>query len=117
MSAATRVDVPHLAEGSRGRSPAVNRHVVPGIDVLRGGRAEPFLDRQPRLCSSPAQWRGIALETYAVHALFIPRHEHTNAFVHLVLSGSVKYEVSTKGRDLRFTSVRLVVGIPFAFIF
>lgn len=104
MGAATRVDRSHLLEDSREESPAVNRFSVPGIDVLREGRAEPFLDRQPTLSSSPAQWGGIALESYAVPAVLIPRHEHTSAFLHLVLSGSVKYEVSTKGRALRFTS-------------
>ena len=104
MCAATRVDIPHPAEDSRAPSPAVNRIIVPGIEVVREGRAEPFLDRRPTLSSSPAQWGGIALESYAVPALFIPRHEHTNAFLHLVRSGSVKYEVSTRGRHLRFTS-------------
>jgi AraC family transcriptional regulator len=104
MGAATRVDIPHLAEDSRERSSAAARGIVPGIDVLRAGRAEPFLDKKPTLSSSPAQWGGIALERYAVPGLFIPRHEHTNAFLHLVLSGSVKYEISTKGRVLRFTS-------------
>jgi AraC family transcriptional regulator len=104
MGAATRVDVSHLAESSRERPPSINRFIVPGVDVLREGRTEPFLNRQPTLSSSSAQWRGIALEGYAVPALFIPRHEHITAFLHLVLSGAVKYEVSTKGRNLRFTS-------------
>lgn len=104
MGAATRVNVSHLASADRQRFPASNRFIVPGIDVVREGRAEPFLDSKPTLSSSPVQWGGIALESYAVPALFIPRHEHTNAFVHLVLSGSVKYEVSTKGRNLRFIS-------------
>src|SRR5690242_18194942 len=104
MGAAHRADLSHPTEASRGPSPATNQFIVPGIGVLREGRQERFLDRQPTLCSSSAQWGGIALESYAVPALFIPRHEHTNAFLHLVLSGSVKYEVRTKGRDLRFTS-------------
>jgi len=50
------------------------------------------------------QWGGIALERYAVPALFIPRHEHTNAFLHLVLRESVKYEVNTRSRVLRLIS-------------
>jgi AraC family transcriptional regulator len=104
MSAAARFNLPHFSEGNQARSLSINRRFVPGIEVVRRGRAEPFLDKQPALCSSPAQWPGIALESYAVPALFIPRHEHTNAFLHLVIRGSVKYEVSTRGRDLRFTS-------------
>src|SRR6185312_8752712 len=102
MDAATRVNASNPRHGSRERPS--NRFIVPGLDVLREGRAEPFLDRQPTLSSSPVQWGGIALESYAVPALFIPRHEHTNAFLHLVLGGSVKYEVSTRSRLLRFTS-------------
>ena len=54
--------------------------------------------------SSIARWGGITLEDYSVPAVFIPRHEHPEHFLHLVLSGSVKYEVSTKGRTLQFTS-------------
>jgi hypothetical protein len=92
MSAAARFNLPHFSEGNQARSLSINRRFVPGIEVVRRGRAEPFLDKQPALCSSPAQWPGIALESYAVPALFIPRHEHTNAFLHLVIRGSVKYE-------------------------
>lgn len=103
MGAATRVNS-HPAEDSRARFPPVHRFSVPCIDVVREGRSEPFLSTEPTLSSSPAQWGGIALETYAVPALFIPRHQHTDTFLHLVLNGSVKYEVSTKGRNMRFTS-------------
>ncbi len=104
MGAATRATVSNLLKGSRERSPTSGRSIVPGIEVLREGRAEPFLDRQPTLSSSPAQWEGIALESHALPALFIPRHEHTNAFLHLVRNGGVKYEVNTRGRVLRFSS-------------
>lgn len=104
MGAATRVNPSHLAAVRQERSPAVTRLIVPGIDVLREGRSEPFLDRKPALSSSPAHWGGIAIEKYEVPALLIPRHEHTTAFLHLVLSGSVQYEVSTRGRNLRFAS-------------
>src|SRR6185312_8740716 len=79
MDAATRVNASNPRHGSRERPS--NRFIVSGIYVLREGRAEPFLDRQPTLSSSPVQWGGIALESYAVPALFIPRHEHTNAFL------------------------------------
>jgi AraC family transcriptional regulator len=104
MGAAVRANLPHLSEANRARPLSINRLFVPGIEVVRRGRAEPFLDKQPTLSSSPAQWGGIALESYAVPALFIPRHEHTNAFLHLVSVGSVKYEISTRSRVLRFTS-------------
>jgi len=81
-----------------------SRIILSGVDVLRDGRAEPFLDSRPIRSGAPAQWGGIALENYAVPAVFIPRHEHPEHFLHLVLSGTVKYEVCTKGRNLRFTS-------------
>lgn len=104
MGAATRVNSFHPVDDSRAQSAPVNRFSVPGIDVVREGRSEPFISTEPTLSSSSARWGGIALETYAVPALFIPRHEHADAFLHLVLNGSVKYEVSTKGRNMRFTS-------------
>ena len=50
------------------------------------------------------QWGGIALENYTVPAVLIARHQHPEHFVHLVLRGTVKYEVNTGGRNLRFTS-------------
>jgi AraC family transcriptional regulator len=104
MGAATRVNALDFPNGSREHASASNGCIDPGIDVLREGRAEPFLDRRPTLSSSPVQWGGIALERYAVPALFIPRHEHTNAFLHLVLRESVKYEVNTRSRVLRLIS-------------
>jgi AraC family transcriptional regulator len=74
-----------------------NRIVLSGVDVVRDGRAEPFLDFRPSRSSTPAQWGGVALKNYTVPAVFIPRHEHPEHFLHLVLSGTVKYEVRTKG--------------------
>lgn len=104
MPAKPSANVLELAENGRVRSPAGGRLVVPRIDVVRDGLAQPFLYTPPT-CSSPSgQWRGIALESYAVPAVFIPRHEHPEHFLHVVLSGTVKYEVRTKGRNLRFTS-------------
>jgi len=50
------------------------------------------------------QWAGIALENYTVPAVFIPRHEHPEHFLHVVLSGAVKYEVNTRGQNFRFSS-------------
>ena len=50
------------------------------------------------------QWGGIALENYTTPAVFISRHEHPEHFLHVVSRGTVKYEVNTRGRNLRFTS-------------
>jgi AraC family transcriptional regulator len=81
-----------------------SRIIVPGIDVVREGRTEPFLDSRPTRSSAPVQWAGIALENYKVPAVFIPRHEHPEHFLHVVLSGAVKYEIRTRGKNLRFIS-------------
>jgi Transcriptional regulator containing an amidase domain and an AraC-type DNA-binding HTH domain len=75
-----------------------------GLDVVREGRVEPFLDAPPTLSSAPVQWGGIALEIYTTPSVFISRHEHPEHFLHVVLRGTVKYEVNTRGRNLRFTS-------------
>jgi AraC family transcriptional regulator len=78
--------------------------VLPGVEVMREGRAEPFLDAQPSLSSATVQWSGLALEDYLVPALVIPRHEHVENFIHVVLRGSVRYEVSTRGKTLQFAA-------------
>src|SRR6266481_1198756 len=104
MGATTRADVSQSAKGTRARSPTASRLIVPGIDVVREGRAEPFLNTRPTQSSAPVQWGGIALENYTVPAVLIARHQHPEHFVHLVLRGTVKYEVNTGGRNLRFTS-------------
>jgi AraC family transcriptional regulator len=44
----------------------------------------------------------VAIENYSTPACVIPRHEHVENFVHLVLSGSGRYEISTGGKTLRF---------------
>ncbi|HEY2798269.1 MAG TPA: AraC family transcriptional regulator [Thermoanaerobaculia bacterium] len=51
------------------------------------------------------RWRQIAVEEYAVPACLIERHEHPEIFLHVVLSGSVMYEVSTRGRLKRLEAV------------
>ncbi len=104
MGAGRRPDVSRSAEDSRARSPAANARIAPSVAVVRDGRAEPFLDARPTLSSSPALWGGLVLERYAVPALLIPRHQHPEHFLHVVLSGTVKYKVITRGRSLRFTS-------------
>lgn len=93
-----------LAESSRDRPSTMCPHVAHPVRVVREGRVEPFLDRRPTESSAAAHWGGIALERHTVPAVFIPRHEHPDDFVHVVLSGDVRYEVNTRGRNLRFMS-------------
>ena len=92
------------ADGPCGRSSTFGRPVVPAVNVVREGLIEPFLNSRPTKWSASAHWGGIALERYSVPAVFIPRHEHPENFLHIVLSGAVQYEVNTRGRNLRFTS-------------
>ena len=72
--------------------------------MIREGRVEPFLGARPTLSSARAGWTGVALEAYSLSACVIPRHEHVANFLHVILSGSVTYEVITHGRTLRFKS-------------
>ena len=104
MGATYRADGSPSIAGSSPQPPTNTRDVISGVDVVRKGRTEPFLDISLSLASTSAHWGGITLENYSVPAVFIPRHEHPEHFLHLVLSGNVKYEVTTKGRTLRFTS-------------
>jgi AraC family transcriptional regulator len=101
--AAAHSSVP-LSDSVGARSRATKRIIIPGVDVVRDGRAEPFLATHPTLSSTLVQWRGITLENYSVPATLISRHEHPQPFLHLVLRGNVEYQIRTKGRDLRFTS-------------
>src|SRR5579862_2556636 len=103
MGARSRIGVP-LADFARERPSMSGRPVVPAINVLRKGRIEPYLDCRPTKSSATARWGGIVLEKYSVPAVFIPRHEHPQIFLHVVLSGAVKYAVSTRGRHQTFTS-------------
>jgi AraC family transcriptional regulator len=48
------------------------------------------------------QWSGVAAEEYSVPACVIARHEHVDNFLHVVVRGSVKYEVQTRGKTLNF---------------
>ena len=93
-----------LADDSRGKPSAFGRLFVHAVNVVREGRVEPFLDSHPTKSSVLTHWGGIELEDYTVPPVFIPRHEHPEAFLHLVLKGAVRYEVNTRGRNLRFTS-------------
>ena len=76
--------------------------VLCGVEVRREGHVEPFLHAHPILSSSSVRWQGLAVEDYSIPACVIPRHEHVANFLHVVLSGSVKYEVLTRGKVLDF---------------
>jgi AraC family transcriptional regulator len=73
-----------------------------GVEVIREGRVEPFLHAHPTLSSSSVRWAGVAVEDYSISACVIPRHEHLENFLHVVLRGSVEYEVLTRGKVLDF---------------
>src|SRR4051795_1253229 len=75
--------------------------ILPGVEVRRDGRVEPFLRAHPTLSSADVRWSGFVLEDYSVPACVIPRHEHVEHFVHVVLQGAVKYEVRTRGKTLQ----------------
>lgn len=77
---------------------------MPGITVVREGCTEPFLDIRPTLSSSAVQWHGITLENYTVPAVLISRHQHPEHFLHMVLQGNARYEVTKAGRTTQFTS-------------
>lgn len=104
MGTKQRPGISQWMEGVPGRPPEPHRVVMSGVDVVREGHAEPFLETRPTLSSTPVGWGGIALENYTVPAVLIPRHEHPEHFLHLVVRGTVKYEVNTRGHNLRFTS-------------
>ena len=83
---------------------ACDEPALRGIYVVREGRPEPFLPSLPALTCSGAHWRGVSVNSYAAPAVCIHRHEHPEHFLQLVLEGIVKYEVKTRGRNLRFVS-------------
>jgi AraC family transcriptional regulator len=74
-----------------------------GVEVMRKGRIEPFLHFHPALSSSSVRWTGIAFEDYSTPSCVIPRHEHVENFLHVVLGGSARYEVQTRGKVLDFS--------------
>src|SRR6516165_176256 len=76
--------------------------ILSGVEVVREGRVEPFLHAPPSLSSSSVRWAGLAVEDYSIPACVIPRHQHLDNFLHVVLRGSVKYEVLTRGTVLDF---------------
>src|SRR5262250_1721845 len=82
----------------------IDRPVVPRIEVVREGRVEPFLHAHPTLSSAAIQWAGLAVEDYHTPACVIGHHEHVHDFLHVVLSGTVRYEVLTRGKCLHYTA-------------
>lgn len=102
MAVTRDANVPQRLESALPWRSGANRPVLPGVEVIRDGRVEPFLGTPPRLSSTAVRWGGVALDNYAVPAVLIPRHEHPEDFLHLVLRGSAKYEVNTGGRTLSF---------------
>ena len=104
MGATSQVDILRGVSGTKAQLPTIDGVFLQGVDVVREGRHERFLETPPTLSSSPVHWRGIALQNWSVPAVLIPRHEHPEHFLHVVLHGTVKYQVATKGRVLRFTS-------------
>src|SRR5215471_8837885 len=82
----------------------IDRPVVPGIEVVRAGRVEAFLHARPALSSAGIEWGGLAVEDYHVPACVIAQHEHVHDFLHVVLSGTVRYEVLTARKCLHYTA-------------
>src|SRR5262245_24319487 len=76
--------------------------ILSGVEVMRQGRVEPFLHGHPSLTSSSVRWAGVAVEDHSVPACVIDRHEHLENFIHMIVRGSVKYEVLTRGKVLHF---------------
>ena len=75
-----------------------------GVEVRREGRVEPLLHAHPKLSSTAAHWSGVVLEDYTVPACVLARHEHLYDFLHVVVEGSVRYEVLTRGKTLKFAA-------------
>jgi AraC family transcriptional regulator len=86
------------------RRAPIGRPVVRGVEVVREGRVEAFLHARPALSSAAIEWGGLAVEDYHVPACVIAQHEHVHDFLHVVLSGNVRYEVLTAGKCLHYTA-------------
>ena len=92
------------SEGWRAGSATRKSIIVPGVTVVREGCAEPLLDIPPTLSSGSIQWQGVALECYTTPAVLVSHHQHPEHFLHMVLAGTVQFEVKTGGRNVRYTS-------------
>jgi AraC family transcriptional regulator len=76
--------------------------VARGIEVGRQGSREPLDPTGYVQPTFDPGWSGVVLETFHVSGHLIPRHEHLENFVQVVVQGNVGYEVRTKGRTHRF---------------
>jgi AraC family transcriptional regulator len=101
MAVARNGDVRPWRETAR-RRPGGDPLILPRVEVVREGRVEPFLHAHPTLSSTAVPWSGIAVEDYSTPACAIPRHTHIENFLHVVLRGSVNYQVLTHGKMLQF---------------
>lgn len=79
-------------------SAAAKAPPLSGVEVRRAGRVEPFLNADPRLSSATAPLPGFAIADYSVPPIVIPRHEHVENFLHVIVEGLVSYEVHTGGK-------------------
>lgn len=104
MAAVHAADVPRPPQRAASQPSTGGRLILSGIKVVREGRVEPFLRADPTLSSAAVLWSGVAVEDYSLPACVIPRHEHVENFLHVVLRGSVKYEVLTRGKTFKFAA-------------
>lgn len=105
MGGCLGADVLHSLVGAAAQSAGnTRRSDPPCVGLVREGCVEPFLNVPPTLSSAHARWSGIGLETYSTPAISIDRHEHPELFLHLVVGGTAKCEVNTRGRSFRSVS-------------
>ena len=97
-----RLDHLLYSSGGTPTEPPEKLIVAPRVDVLRAGHIEPLLNTRPMVSGTPVRLGGIAIEKHLTPSLVVPRHEHTEHFLHLVLRGSAPVEVNTSGKQLRF---------------
>src|SRR5437879_13050650 len=79
--------------------------VIPGVEVVRHGRVEPFLHARPTLASTAVQWAGLALEGFSVPAWVVPGRQHIEYFLPVVVARPAGYEGLTRAMALRFRAV------------
>jgi AraC family transcriptional regulator len=102
MAVTDIADVPQSPKSTARQCSTPNCPILPGVAVIREGRVEPLLPVYPTLSSAAVGWAGLRVEDYTIPAGVIPYHEHIENFLHVVVGGSVKYEVRTHGKTLRF---------------
>jgi hypothetical protein len=63
-------NVSQSSEGFHAKPSTTSRIVLPGVDVVREGRAEPFLDALPTLSSGEVlRWKTTRLQRYSYRAM------------------------------------------------